>query len=136
MSETLDEMNNGNGLSSAAAANLKEGGKWAKIMAIIGFIFSGLYGLAAIITIIGNLTMGLIAIIFTAFFFYMFILLKNQANAVTNSANLDVDAFAVNYMRYWKIWTIVTLVYIVLSILLGIFARAYIIHMIESMTSI
>lgn len=135
MNETLDEMNGGSGLSSAAAANLKEGGKWAKIMAIIGFIFSGLYGLAGVLTLFGNVTMGFIALLFTAFFFYMFILLKNQANAITNSASLNLDAFALNFMRYWKIWTIVTLVYIILSILLGIFARAIIIQALQSMTA-
>jgi uncharacterized membrane protein len=126
-----------------AAAYLKEAAKWAKFLAILGFIFSGLVVLAALIvmlagTAVGNLSgsglfsslgygmVGFIYLVAAVIGFFVALVMYRFATrtlaAIASDDSLTFTTAMSSLRMYFRILGIFTIIYLALVVLGILFA--------------
>lgn len=127
-------------ISGETAANMRAAMSWAKFMAIVCFVMTGMIFVAAIILLAmgssmqyyypalggGGALVGIcyliVAVIYFFLSYFMYIFAVKTKRAIDNGCMQDLSAGAMNMKYYFKMTGIVTIVTIAVVVLMILFA--------------
>ncbi len=127
-------------ISGETAANMRAAMSWAKFMAIVCFVMTGMIFVAAIILLVmggslqyyypalggGGALVGIcyliVAVIYFFLSYFMYMFAVKTKRAIDNGCMQDLSAGAMNMKYYFKMTGIVTIVTIAVVVLMILFA--------------
>lgn len=126
-------------ISGETAANMRAAMSWAKFMAIVCFVMTGMIFVAAIILLVmggslqyyypalgGGALLGIcyliVAVIYFFLSYFMYMFAVKTKRAIDNGCMQDLSAGAMNMKYYFKMTGIVTIVTIAVVVLMILFA--------------
>lgn len=126
--EPLDESTKkeDNSLTPLALMHLKDTAPWVKFMGILGIVIAVIYFLLGVGSLFSSVFGGVIFILISAFYFFLFNLLnqygRNISRFIENKEALHLETALRKQQTFWMISGILTIIVIVCLVLFMVFA--------------
>jgi hypothetical protein len=135
--EPIDELTKqeDNPLTPLAVMHLKDTAPWVKFLGIFGIVIAVIYFLGGIVSLVQSPMLGIIFMIFSAFYFFLFNLLnqfgRNISRFIKNKEPLHLEMALRKQQTFWMISGILTIIALVCIALFMVFAGGTFLHLLN-----